>query len=45
MFDELTKSDIAKKIELAYSEAVTAKHNAKYSQKQNYDFFFSLGNN
>lgn len=29
----------AKKIELAYSEAVTAKHNAKYSQKQNYDFF------
>lgn len=29
----------AKKIELAYNESVTAKHNAKFSQKQNYDFF------
>lgn len=29
----------AKKIELAYSESVTAKHNAKYSQQVNYDFF------
>lgn len=29
----------SKKIEQVYSESVTAKHNAKYSQQRNYDFF------
>lgn len=35
----ITKWKPGKRIELAYSEAVTAKHNAKQNQNENYAFF------